>query len=168
MCIEKNTAKRSVLHDVPTYWQKERKKERMKERKKKQVWQKERKKERKKERRQKGAADALTWLIDLGLTSLSTIFQSYRDGVWVWQRAQCYWCNCCTKRSFVQNRTLSVLLVRYQVRSISIFIMFYVHWKTLRNDLYSKIIFVFVFIKKQEFSFKRLLLHESSWATFSR
>ena len=28
-------------------------------------------------------------LFDLGLMSLSTIFQSYRDGVWMWQGAQC-------------------------------------------------------------------------------
>ena len=28
-------------------------------------------------------------LFDLGLTSLSTIFQSYCDGVWMWQGAQC-------------------------------------------------------------------------------
>ena len=28
-------------------------------------------------------------LFDLGLTSLSTIFQSYRDSVWMWQGAQC-------------------------------------------------------------------------------
>ena len=27
-------------------------------------------------------------LFDLGLTSLSTIFQSYRDGLWMWQGAQ--------------------------------------------------------------------------------
>ena len=31
----------------------------------------------------------LLCLFDLGLTSLSTIFQSYRDGVWMWQGAQC-------------------------------------------------------------------------------
>ena len=34
-------------------------------------------------------------LIDLGLTSLSTIFQSYRDGVWMWQGAQCSLLECC-------------------------------------------------------------------------
>ena len=28
-------------------------------------------------------------LFDLGLTSFSTIFQSYRDSVWMWQGAQC-------------------------------------------------------------------------------
>ena len=34
-------------------------------------------------------------LFDLGLTSLSTIFQSYRDGVWMWQGAQCSLLECC-------------------------------------------------------------------------
>ena len=34
-------------------------------------------------------------LFDLGLTSLSTIFQSYRDGVWIWQGAQCSLLECC-------------------------------------------------------------------------
>ena len=34
-------------------------------------------------------------LFDLGLTSLSTIFQSYRDGVWLWQGAQCSLLECC-------------------------------------------------------------------------
>ena len=35
------------------------------------------------------------WLTDLCLTSLSTIFQSYRDGVWKWQGAQCSLLECC-------------------------------------------------------------------------
>ena len=30
-----------------------------------------------------------------GFTSLSTIFQSYRDGVWMWQGAQCSFLECC-------------------------------------------------------------------------
>ena len=30
-----------------------------------------------------------------GFTSLSTIFQSYRDGVWMWQGAQCSLVECC-------------------------------------------------------------------------
>ena len=34
-------------------------------------------------------------LFDLGLTSLLTIFQSYRDGVWMWHRAQCSLLECC-------------------------------------------------------------------------
>ena len=34
-------------------------------------------------------------LFDLGLTLLSTIFQSYRDGVWMWQGAQCSLLECC-------------------------------------------------------------------------
>ena len=34
-------------------------------------------------------------LFDLGLTSLSTIFQSYRDGIWLWQGAQCSLLECC-------------------------------------------------------------------------
>ena len=34
-------------------------------------------------------------LFDLGLTSLSTIFQSYRDVVWMWQGAQCSLLRCC-------------------------------------------------------------------------
>ena len=34
-------------------------------------------------------------LFDLGLTSLSTIFQSYCDGVWMWQGAQCSLLECC-------------------------------------------------------------------------
>ena len=34
-------------------------------------------------------------LFDLGLTSLSTIFQSYRDSVWMWQGAQCSLLECC-------------------------------------------------------------------------
>ena len=38
---------------------------------------------------------ALLCLFDLGLTSLSTIFQSYRDGVWMWQGAQCSLLECC-------------------------------------------------------------------------
>ena len=35
------------------------------------------------------------FFFDLGLTSLSTIFQSYRDGVWMWQGAQCSLLECC-------------------------------------------------------------------------
>ena len=34
-------------------------------------------------------------LFDLGLRSLSTIFQSYRDGVWMWQGVQCSPLECC-------------------------------------------------------------------------
>ena len=34
-------------------------------------------------------------LFDLGLTSLSTIFQSYRDSIWMWQGAQCSLLECC-------------------------------------------------------------------------
>ena len=34
-------------------------------------------------------------LFDLGLTSLSTIFQSYCDCVWMWQEAQCSLLECC-------------------------------------------------------------------------
>ena len=34
-------------------------------------------------------------LFDLGLTSLSTIFQSYRSGVWMWQGAHCSLLECC-------------------------------------------------------------------------
>ena len=34
-------------------------------------------------------------LFDLGLTSLSTIFQSYCDGAWMWQGAQCSLLECC-------------------------------------------------------------------------
>ena len=34
-------------------------------------------------------------LFDLDLTSLSTIFQSYRDGVWMWQGAECSLLECC-------------------------------------------------------------------------
>ena len=34
-------------------------------------------------------------LFDLGLMSLSTIFQSNRDGVWMWQGAQCSPLECC-------------------------------------------------------------------------
>ena len=37
----------------------------------------------------------LVCLFDLGLTSLSTIFQSYCDGVWMWQGAQCSLLECC-------------------------------------------------------------------------
>ena len=37
----------------------------------------------------------LVCLFDLGLTSLSAIFQSYRDGVWMWQGAQCSLLECC-------------------------------------------------------------------------
>ena len=33
-------------------------------------------------------------LFDLGLMSLSTIFQSYRYGVWMWQGAQCSLLEC--------------------------------------------------------------------------
>ena len=46
----------------------------------------------------KGLLDGLVLfvsLFDLGLTSLSTIFQSYRDGVWMWQGAQCSLLECC-------------------------------------------------------------------------
>ena len=35
------------------------------------------------------------FLFDLGLTSLSTTFQSYRNGVWMWQGAQCSLLECC-------------------------------------------------------------------------
>ena len=35
-------------------------------------------------------------LFVLGLTSLSTIFQSYRDGVCMWQGAQCSLLECCS------------------------------------------------------------------------
>ena len=34
-------------------------------------------------------------LFDLDLTLLSTIFQSYRNGVWMWQGAQCSLLECC-------------------------------------------------------------------------
>ena len=34
-------------------------------------------------------------LFDLGLMSLSTIFQSYSDDVWIWQGAQCSLLECC-------------------------------------------------------------------------
>ena len=34
-------------------------------------------------------------LFDLGYTSLSTIFQLYYDGVWIWQGAQCSLLECC-------------------------------------------------------------------------
>ena len=34
-------------------------------------------------------------VFDLGLTSLSTIFQSYRNRVWLWQEVQCSLLECC-------------------------------------------------------------------------
>ena len=37
----------------------------------------------------------IIFFFDLGVTSLSTIFQSYRDGVWMWQGAQCSLLECC-------------------------------------------------------------------------
>ena len=45
-------------------------------------------------------------LFDLGLTSLSTIFQSYRDGVWMWQGAQCSLLECCLTDWNITPQTL--------------------------------------------------------------
>ena len=44
---------------------------------------------------QHGLLIPVVCLFDLGLTSLSTIFQSYCNGVWMWQGAPCSLLECC-------------------------------------------------------------------------